>query len=137
MKAVRRTGTAPELIVREWLSRCKIRYTVKNKDLPGTPDLANRTRRWAIFVHGCFWHGHEECRIAHIPTRNQEFWRAKIERNRARDQTKAAELEALNYRVITLFECQLKNLRSANSISGEVMVNLLRRSPIRNHRRRH
>src|SRR5215207_2084244 len=92
MKRVGQRDTGPELQLRRWLWGHGVRFTIHNRDLPGSPDLANRTGRWAIFVHGCFWHGHEGCRRSRLPKRNIEVWREKIAGNRARDLAKAEQL---------------------------------------------
>src|SRR5438045_3715628 len=85
MKRVRQRDTAPEIALRKWLWRQGYRFRVHNRRLPGTPDLSNTSKRWAIFVNGCFWHGHEGCARATVPKRNREFWVAKIAANQARD----------------------------------------------------
>lgn len=108
MKRQRLHGTKPELRVRRLLHQLGFRYRTKNRDLPGSPDLANRKRRWAVFVHGCYWHHHEGCPRATIPKANSEFWMEKFRRNRERDRTKEAALEALGYHVVVVWECELR-----------------------------
>src|SRR5688572_15632999 len=93
MGLVRQKGTRPELLVRRALSALGHRFRLANRDLPGSPDIANRSRRWAVFVHGCFWHRHG-CKASTTPARNREFWEAKFARNVARDQRRAGELRA-------------------------------------------
>ncbi|MBM3549680.1 MAG: DNA mismatch endonuclease Vsr [Alphaproteobacteria bacterium] len=110
MRRIRRTGTSPELATRRWLWRHGIRYTTKNRNLPGSPDIANRARRWAVFVHGCFWHGHGGCKYATLPKRNSQFWSAKIADNRRRDAKKRRMLEDLGYEVIEVWECELRSI---------------------------
>lgn len=107
MSKVRQTGTSQELRVRRLLHSFGYRFRVKTKDLPGSPDIANRSARWAIFVHGCFWHAHENCRLWTIPKSNQEFWAKKFIDNRERDKRKVSELERLGYSVLTLWQCDL------------------------------
>ena len=107
MARVRQKATAPELVVRRALRALGQRYRLANRDLDGSPDLANRRARWVIFVHGCFWHRHG-CKATTTPTRNRAFWEAKFARNEARDQRTAAALEARGYRVIVIWECQTK-----------------------------
>lgn len=104
-----RADTGPELAVRRIVSRLGHRYRTGNRDLPGSPDLANRRAGWAIFVHGCFWHAHSACSRATVPKRNREFWIEKLGKNRARDVRVAAELEARGFAVLTLWECELAN----------------------------
>jgi DNA mismatch endonuclease (patch repair protein) len=104
---VRQRDTKPELIVRAELRRLMVRYTIRNRDLPGSPDIANRRRRWAIFVHGCFWHAHEGCKRATVPTRNREFWEAKFSANKERDAKAVLALRSKGFNVLTLWECEL------------------------------
>jgi DNA mismatch endonuclease (patch repair protein) len=107
MGRVRQKATLPELLVRSALAELGQRYRLQNRDLPGSPDLANRRARWAIFVHGCFWHRHG-CSATTTPTRNRDFWEAKFARNVARDARAIAALEELGYRVIVIWECETK-----------------------------
>src|SRR5579864_6957369 len=81
MARVRRKGTAPEVVVRTALSHLGYRYTLANGDLPGSPDLANRSKKWAVFVHGCYWHHHAVCPRATTPKSNTAFWLAKFTAN--------------------------------------------------------
>jgi DNA mismatch endonuclease, patch repair protein len=107
MRLVRQKGTRPELMVRRLLAELGHRYRLSNRDLPGSPDIANRQKAWAIFVHGCFWHRHG-CKATTTPTRNREFWQAKFERNVARDRRSIEALEAAGYKVVVIWECQTK-----------------------------
>jgi DNA mismatch endonuclease (patch repair protein) len=107
MGLVRQKGTRPELLVRAALAALGHRFRLANRDLPGSPDMANRSRRWAVFVHGCFWHRHG-CKATTTPARNREFWAAKFARNVARDQRSAEELGARGYTVIVIWECETK-----------------------------
>lgn len=100
-------GTAPELAVRRCVSSLGLRYTINNRDLPGSPDLANRTKRFAIFVHGCFWHRHPGCAKATVPKTNRAFWKAKFERNRARDRSALTALRARGYVAFVIWECEV------------------------------
>jgi DNA mismatch endonuclease (patch repair protein) len=113
MKRIRRRDTSAELLVRKWLWRHGVRFTANNRDLPGSPDLANRSRHWAVFVHGCFWHGHGGCKRATVPKRNVEFWTRKIEDNRQRDARKEKSLRSMGYTVITVWECEAEQLDTA------------------------
>jgi len=107
MGLVRQRGTSPELVVRATLSALGHRFRLTNRDLPGSPDVANRARRWAVFVHGCFWHRHG-CKATTTPGNNREFWQAKFERNVARDRRSIEALEALGYTVVVIWECETK-----------------------------
>jgi DNA mismatch endonuclease (patch repair protein) len=77
-------------------------------NLPGRPDIANKTSRWAIFVHGCFWHGHEGCVLFTRPKTNRKFWDEKVRANRARDRRKERALADLGFRVLTVWQCELR-----------------------------
>ena len=103
---VRQRDTAPELLVRRALTAIGMRYTTHNRDLPGTPDLANRSRRWALFVHGCYWHRHKGCRLATVPKTNTAFWLTKFEQNVGRDAAVEAELRRLGYVVQIIWQCE-------------------------------
>lgn len=106
MSHIRSRDTKPELIVRKYLWARGYRYRKNVVGLPGTPDIVLRSYGVAIFIHGCFWHGH----TTHMrqPQSNVEFWSKKIRRNQARDRENKAKLKALGWRVMTVWECQLK-----------------------------
>jgi DNA mismatch endonuclease (patch repair protein) len=104
MARIKRSGSAPELRVRSVLYALGARYRTRNPDLPGSPDVANRAQRWAVFVHGCFWHGHS-CRRALVPRRNRSLWVAKFARNRRRDQRVIRALRRLGFIVVVVWEC--------------------------------
>jgi len=110
MRAVKSRDTAPERAVRALLRRFAPHYRLCRKDLPGNPDIAYIGRKRAIFVHGCFWHGHDCPRGARMPKANADYWRAKIARNRARDSANAEKLAALGWRALAVWECELKDL---------------------------
>lgn len=114
MGRIRQSGTEPELTIRRAVATLGLRYTVRNRDLPGSPDLANRTRRWAIFVHGCYWHRHAGCHKATTPRTNTEFWLNKFSRNVARDEAARIELERRGYRVLTFWQCELETSRGVS-----------------------
>lgn len=105
MAGIRQHGTAAEIAVRLQLSKLGLSYRLENRDLPGSPDLANRKKRWAVFVHGCFWHRHAGCHRATTPKRNREFWLNKFAANRRRDRARTRELRELGYTVVVLWEC--------------------------------
>jgi DNA mismatch endonuclease, patch repair protein len=108
MARVRQRGTKPELLVRKMLSGLGLRYRTRNRDLPGSPDLANRRAGWAIFVHGCFWHAHRSCSKATLPKRNRAFWMSKFSDNRARDGAAVLALRASGYRAVVIWQCELE-----------------------------
>lgn len=95
MKSIRSRNTKPEMMVRRYLFARGFRYRVNVKRLPGTPDIVLRKYRTAIFINGCFWHGHEDCPYFVLPKTNTPFWKAKIERNRERDMQKRIQLRLL------------------------------------------
>ena len=107
MGQVRQKGTKPELVVRRLLSSLGHRFRVGRRGLSGSPDIVNASRRWVVFVHGCFWHRHG-CKATSTPSRNREFWEAKFQRNVERDRRSIAALEALGYTVIVVWECETK-----------------------------
>ncbi len=107
---IRQRDTKPELAVRKALHELGLRLRVNSRDLPGSPDVANRTKKWAVFVHGCFWHAHEGCAKATVPRRNREFWLEKFQANRERDARAVGLLEQRGYRVVTVWECEAATL---------------------------
>lgn len=109
MRRVKGRDTTPELKVRRALTALGARYRLHRKDLPGSPDVVLPGRRLALFVHGCFWHGHDCPRGARVPRANRDYWVAKVKRNRARDALARNALESGGWRVETLWECELKD----------------------------
>jgi DNA mismatch endonuclease (patch repair protein) len=109
MRAVKSRDTAPERAVRKMLRRFAPFYRLQRKDLPGNPDIAYIGKKRAIFVHGCFWHGHECARGARAPKANADYWAAKIAKNRARDAETSEKLAALGWRALIVWECELKD----------------------------
>ena len=108
MAAIHSASTKPELCLRNVLWLHGFRYRVNVKRLPGSPDIVLPKYRTVIFVHGCFWHGHNDCKNASTPKTNTEFWKAKITRNQEHDQEVWRQLEAKGWSVIIVWECQLK-----------------------------
>ena len=108
MRRVGSKDTGPELTVRRLLTSLRLRYRLHRKDLPGAPDIVLPGRRLALFVHGCFWHGHDCKRGARAPKTNEGYWRAKIARNVARDAASLAALADLGWRAEVIWECELK-----------------------------
>lgn len=120
MRAVKSRNTTPELAVRRILRAAGVGYRLGGRGLPGRPDLVMQGRRVAVFVHGCFWHGHDCPRGARKPKSNADYWSAKIGRNRTRDIHTAAALEATGWRVVTVWECSLKSAGFAEALVAEV-----------------
>jgi DNA mismatch endonuclease (patch repair protein) len=109
MRAVPGKNSSAELKVRKALTRLGARYRLHRRDLPGSPDIVLPSRRLAIFVHGCFWHGHDCRRGARPPKTNAAYWTAKIARNQVRDRTAQAALAAAGWRAEVVWECELKD----------------------------
>ena len=108
LAAVKNKNTAPEIVVRKTLHRLGYRFRLHRRDLPGNPDIVLPRHRAVIFVHGCFWHGHD-CRRGKRPATRTEFWNAKLDRNLARDRNNAERLKALGWRTLTVWECEIKD----------------------------
>ncbi|MCF8505411.1 MAG: DNA mismatch endonuclease Vsr [Caulobacter sp.] len=109
MRRVKGRDTGPEKTVRRLLTGLGSRYRLHRKELPGKPDIVMAGRRLAIFVHGCFWHGHGCARGARVPKANRDYWLAKVGRNRERDVASRAALEAAGWRVEVIWECELND----------------------------
>lgn len=109
MRRIKGKNTTPEMAVRKVLTGLGAHYRLHRKDLPGSPDIVLPGRRLAIFVHGCFWHGHDCARGARVPKANRDYWVAKVDRNRVRDARTREALKALGWRVETVWECELKD----------------------------
>jgi DNA mismatch endonuclease (patch repair protein) len=107
MSRIRGRDTKPEMLIRRGLHSRGLRYRLQDRKLPGRPDLIFSRYHAVIFVHGCFWHGHD-CPMFHMPATHQEFWSQKIEENRSRDVKVHDALLAIGWRVLTLWECSLK-----------------------------
>lgn len=108
MRRIKSKGMKPEMVVRRLAHRLGYRYRLHRKDLPGKPDLAFGPRHSVIFVHGCFWHQHE-CRDGRVPSSNREYWAPKLARNVERDRSARRELEAAGWRVLVIWECEIKD----------------------------
>lgn len=108
MRAVKKRDTGPEMRVRRAAHRLGYRFRLHRKSLPGTPDLVFPRHRIALFVHGCFWHQHEGCRLANRPRSNLAYWEPKLRRNAERDAWAQAELERLGWSVVVIWECQVQ-----------------------------
>ncbi len=108
MSRIRSKDTKPELLVRKYFFSQGFRYRLHEKKLPGTPDITLPKYHTVIFVHGCFWHGHKNCKYACIPKTRTEFWMNKIARNKMNDRTNIKLLKSLGWQVLVIHECQLK-----------------------------
>ena len=126
MRQVKARDTTPELAVRKALTRLGVRYRLHRKDLPGNPDIVLPGRKLALFVHGCFWHGHDCARGARVPKQNRDYWLGKVAKNRARDAANRDRLAELGWRVETIWECELKDAaalsqRLARLLAGQAV----------------
>jgi len=110
MSRISGKDTKPEILVRKFLFSLGFRYRKNDKRYPGKPDIVLPKYKTAIFVHGCFWHRHLNCQLFKWPKSNREFWKKKLEGNAARDQKNKAELESLGWKVITVWECEMRNI---------------------------
>lgn len=108
MASIRSRNTKPEMHVRRHLHALGFRYRLHRKDLPGKPDIVLSRYQVAIFIHGCFWHGHRGCRFATVPATRTEFWTAKISANRSRDAVAEFKLHEAGWRIATVWECALR-----------------------------
>jgi DNA mismatch endonuclease, patch repair protein len=114
MRQIRSKDTKPELLLRQMLHRKGYRFRLHRKDLPGKPDLVFPARRKVIFVHGCFWHQHSECREGRVPGSRREYWEPKLLRNQQRDVLAEISLQEQGWKVLTVWECELtKSLTGA------------------------
>ncbi len=116
MSHIRSKATKPEILVRKWLWAHGYHYRLNVKSVPGKPDIVMRKYRTAIFVNGCFWHGHKGCKQFVLPKTNTEFWQNKIAHNRQRDQRNIALLRSNGWQVITLWACSLTKDKLENTM---------------------
>jgi DNA mismatch endonuclease (patch repair protein) len=109
MARIRSEDTRPEVLTRAAVYALGLRFRKHVGSLPGKPDLANKRRKWAIFVHGCFWHSHHGCKLASDPKSNRGYWAEKLKRNQARDAEKVGALRALGFNVLVVWECDVRD----------------------------
>ena len=124
MARIKGRDTKPELRLRSALHRMGLRFRVCRKDLPGKPDVVFPRHRLAVQVRGCFWHQHDGCRAGRLPASNLDYWRPKLEGNVRRDTEKDEALRALGWRVLVVWECELKTdedvLKQAKAVQSEL-----------------
>jgi len=114
MSGIRGKNTSPELLIRKALHARGFRFRIHVKNLPGKPDLVLPKYKAAVFIHGCFWHGHN-CKYFKVPQTRPEFWLEKIGKNRARDELQAAALGALGWKVLVIWECAVRSMKKQKS----------------------
>lgn len=126
MAQVKGRDTGPEKTVRSLLHHLGYRFRLQRKDLPGKPDIVLPRFKTALFVHGCFWHRHPGCKRATTPTSSTDYWNAKFSRTMARDAQNKKDLEALGWRVLIVWECELKDIKSLQDKIEKNFAPLLR-----------
>lgn len=124
MSRIRSKDSKPEMIVRRYLFQNGFRFRLHVKSLPGKPDLVLKKYRTVIFIHGCFWHGHEGCRYFVVPKTRTDWWLTKIETNKKKDKSNVDQLEKLGWKVYEIWECELR--RKEISALVEVVKRLRR-----------
>lgn len=120
MSGIRGANTKPERVVRSFLHGRGLRFRLHRKDLPGRPDIVLPKFRTVVFVHGCFWHRHPGCRLAYQPKSNREFWAGKFEQNVARDARRFTQLEAIGWRVLVIWECQVTDRPTLERLANTI-----------------
>jgi DNA mismatch endonuclease (patch repair protein) len=127
MSRIRSKDTKPEMIVRKFLFSKGFRYRLHDKNLAGTPDVVLPKYKTVLFIHGCFWHGHEGCRYFVVPKTRTEWWLNKINANHAKDFIAEDKLRSLGWRIIIIWECELKPGRRETALSGiqELLIRTL------------
>jgi DNA mismatch endonuclease (patch repair protein) len=123
MARVRQKNTKPEVRLRQWLHAAGYRFRLHRRDLPGTPDIVMPGRRTVVFVHGCFWHGHD-CKAGRLPATNTEFWETKVSKNRQRDELAVSRLREQGWNPLQVWECELRDragleARLRDAITGD------------------
>lgn len=121
MSKIRSKNTKPELALRKALFTYGFRYRVNDTKLPGKPDIVLPKYKTVIFIHGCFWHGHQGCKRGHIPKSNIDYWQNKINSNRERDNSNTNQLISLGWNVIVVWECEIKTVKKLESIVNKII----------------
>ena len=116
MKKIKSKNTKPEKIVRSLLHSNGFRFRLHNKNLPGKPDIVLKKYKTVIFVHGCFWHSHKNCKRSNIPKSNKSYWVQKIQKNKTRDKKNIRELKMGGWKVIVVWECGVKNIQKLTKL---------------------
>lgn len=116
MSKIRSKNTKPEMILRSFLHKKGFRFRIHRKDLPGKPDLVLPKYNAAVFVHGCFWHYHSDCREGRVPDTNSKFWQDKLSKNINRDTAHQLKLAEMGWRIVVIWECELESALKNNSM---------------------
>lgn len=117
MSRIRSKGTKPEILVRKYLFNKGFRFRLNVKKLPGTPDIVLPKHKTVLFIHGCFWHGHEDCRYFVVPKTRTEWWIDKINNNKINDVENLTKLKANGWKVLVIFECELMKDKRERTLS--------------------
>lgn len=125
MAAIKGKGTKPEMIVRKYLFSKGLRYRVNNRKLPGSPDIVLKKYKTTIFIDGCFWHGHDSCKYFRLPKSNVDFWRQKIAMNRARDHANNVNLEHAGWKVIRIWECEIRTKAKRDETLSKLFTQII------------
>ena len=120
MSQIKGTNTKPEILVRQFLFSKGFRYRINDKKLPGKPDIVLPKYKTVIFVNGCFWHGHENCKYFTLPKTRTEWWKEKIKKNIENDLNKQTQLRNLEYKVLIIWECEIKSKEFYNTIIDDI-----------------
>lgn len=118
MSRIRSKNSKPELIVRKFLFSNGFRYRVNVAKLPGKPDIVLKKYHTIIFVNGCFWHGHKNCKYFKLPSTKTEWWAKKIQKNIVNDDNNIMKLEAMNWNVLVVWECELKSVKRSSTLNN-------------------
>jgi len=121
MSGIKGKNSRPEMLVRRMLFAAGYRFRLHRRNLPGTPDIVMPGRKIAIFVHGCFWHAHKGCKYARVPATRPDFWIAKLQANVERDQLAIEKLAAMGWRVLSVWECAIRNHETVISLSANLI----------------
>ena len=125
MSRIKGKDTGIEVAVRKRLFSCGYRYRKNDKRLPGKPDIVFPKYKTVVFIHGCFWHMHSDCKIARIPKSNTDFWITKLNHNVEKDQRNRQQLEELGWKVITIWECEIE--KNLDSVTQQIITELNQR----------
>ncbi len=129
MASIKGKDTKPEILVRKYLFSKGLRYRVNVKKLPGSPDIVLKKYGVVVFIDGCFWHGHKDCKYYHLPSTNEDFWKAKIARNIARDYVNNVDLELAGWKVIRIWECDIKTKAKREETLAKIYKEIIAHKP--------